>query len=144
MTVFETRSAEALAENHAEAFAAPWSAGEMEALLADGQVFALAAGGPAAGPIEGFILCRAVSGETEILTLAVRPSARRRGLGRALLQAAMARGGVLFLEVAADNEAALALYDAAGFIPVGRRLAYYARPGADRVDALILRCELNS
>ena len=49
----------------------------------------------------------------------------------------------MFLEVAEDNRAARALYAAAGFASVGRRPAYYARPGAaDAVAALILRRDL--
>ena len=85
----------------------------------------------------GFILVRAAGGEAEILTLAVEPSARRRGLGRALLDQALAAtaGSPLFLEVAADNAVARALYGAAGFTECGRRTGYY---GAGR-DALVLR-----
>jgi ribosomal-protein-alanine N-acetyltransferase len=100
-------------------------------------------------PPRGFILGRALAGEAEILTLAVAPTHRRRGLGRALLEAAMGVCGTLgaetmFLEVAADNAAAIALYEAAGFAPAGRRKAYYARPGRAAVDALVLRRELNT
>ena len=88
----------------------------------------------------GLALGRVVGGE--ILTVAVAAAARRRGLGRRLLAAlatALSDGGAakLFLEVAADNQAALALYEIAGFRPVGRRLNYY--PAADgAIDALIL------
>jgi [ribosomal protein S18]-alanine N-acetyltransferase len=88
----------------------------------------------------GMILGRAAAGEAEILTLAVLPAARRQGLGRALLAAALAEAGArgageMFLEVAAGNAAARALYAAAGFTPVGRRPAYYP----DGQDALVLR-----
>jgi ribosomal-protein-alanine N-acetyltransferase len=50
---------------------------------------------------------------------------------------------VLFLEVADDNPAALALYEGSGFEQAGRRRAYYARPDARRADALVLRRPLN-
>ena len=46
--------------------------------------------------------------------------------------------------MAADNAAAIALYRSAGFEPVGRRAAYYARPDGPAVDALVLRRTLNS
>lgn len=90
-------------------------------------------------PGRGFVLARAVAGEAEILTLAVAPEARRQGAGAALLRAAMAEAWArqaeqLFLEVSARNEAARALYAAAGFEAVGRRRHYYT----DGADALVL------
>ncbi len=91
----------------------------------------------------GAVLARVAADEAEVLTLAVLPAARRRGLGGALLAAAAreaARRGArtLFLEVAEGNAAARALYAAAGFAPVGRRPRYY--PGG--ADALVLRLDL--
>ncbi len=44
----------------------------------------------------------------------------------------------LFLEVAADNDAAIALYEGLGFKIVGARKAYYQRAGGVNVDAVIL------
>lgn len=135
-----------LAALHAEAFAAPWSARAFADLLGQAGVFALA-------EADGFILIRVVADEAEILTLAVRPAARRQGvgarlLGRAAVEAAR-RGAVqLFLEVAEDNVAARALYAAAGFGEVGRRRGYYAAAGDEngdqrRIDALLLRIDLS-
>ena len=59
---------------------------------------------------DGFVVVRAAADEAEILTLAVRPGARGKGLGRALLQAAIDKARALgaatvFLEVGADNPA---------------------------------------
>lgn len=89
----------------------------------------------------GFVLARHVADEAEILTIGIVPGHRRRGGGALLLGHATANlpAGVdtLFLEVAADNPAAAALYAAAGFRPVGRRPGYYRRP-AGVVDALLL------
>jgi ribosomal-protein-alanine N-acetyltransferase len=48
----------------------------------------------------------------------------------------------LFLEVGADNPAALALYERIGFRPVGRRVAYYSRGGRVAVDAIVMRLAL--
>lgn len=89
---------------------------------------------------EGFALGRAHAPEAEILTLAVLPRARRKGIGRALLGGLVAetslRGAAeIFLEVAEGNGAARALYAAAGAQEVGRRPRYYA----DGADALVLR-----
>jgi len=127
----------ALSQLHAEAFAEPWDEASLSDLARSSGAFVLAHD-------DGFILVRALAGEAEILTLAVRPAGRRRGLGRALVQAAAAGARAagaetLFLEVAADNAAALALYQGCGFEPVGRRSAYYRRKHERAVDALVLR-----
>ncbi|MGA0603334.1 GNAT family N-acetyltransferase [Caulobacter sp. KR2-114] len=139
----------AMAATHALAFDAPWRAGEIADLLAAPGAFALAIGdGDDAGDdLAGFILCRAIAGEAEVLTLAVAPAMRRQGLARALLEAAIltaAAGGAeaMFLEVAEDNAAAIGLYAGAGFARVGLRRGYYDGP-AGRRDALVLRRDLN-
>lgn len=135
---------EHMAELHAEAFDLPWSADDFQGLFATpGMIVA------AAGDLDGFILLRVVADEAEILTLAVRPSARRRGLGLALVTAAQAvaaeRGAdALWLEVAADNDAALALYDRAAFDEAGRRRGYYRRADGSRMDAVLMRRTLNT
>lgn len=94
----------------------------------------------------GFILMRVAADEAEVITIAVDPTARRRGLGRRLLAAGLATAfasaaAAVFLEVATDNAAALALYAASGFIEVGRRKRYYHRGTAPAVDALVLKRE---
>ena len=135
--------AETLAAIHAAAFEDPWDADVMESFLRASGAFALLAGSPAAG----FVLGRRIAGEAEILTLAVDPPHRRRGVGAALLAGAVdfareACAQAMFLEVACDNAAALAMYAAAAFSEVGRRRAYYSRPNGP-VDALVLRRDLN-
>jgi ribosomal-protein-alanine N-acetyltransferase len=131
----------ALAKAHASAFDAPWPPEAFSALMGTPGVFALTA--VDRGPV-GVILMRAIAGEAEVLTLAVEPSHRRRGVARALLEAGLAQAitagaEACFLEVAADNVAALALYRAAGFDEAGHRGGYYRRPGGQAVDALVLR-----
>ncbi|WP_332657930.1 GNAT family N-acetyltransferase [Brevundimonas sp.] len=132
--------ADRLAALHAEAFDAPWDAAAFGSLL--GQ-----AGVHLAETPDGFILMRTAADEAEILTLAVRPGARRRGLGAELVARgaaeAAARGATrLFLEVADDNDAARALYAGAGFEEAGRRPRYYARADGSRRDALLLALNL--
>ena len=134
-----------LADLHDRAFPRPWSAEEFEVLLKGPGAFAVLG---AADEPKGFILCRAVAGEAEILTVAVDPAARRRGWGAALVEmaAGIARetGAVeMFLEVAADNIAALKLYEAAGFERVGLRKGYYPHPDGAK-DAVVMRRTLNS
>ncbi len=91
----------------------------------------------------GMILARVIAGESEILTLAVDPSARRLGIGRGLLCRAMdwARehgAEAMFLEVSVANAAAIGLYQAAGFARAGLRRRYYA----DGTDAWVMRVSL--
>ncbi|PWR20884.1 ribosomal protein S18-alanine N-acetyltransferase [Zavarzinia compransoris] len=95
----------------------------------------------------GFILLRGAADETEVITIAVDPAARGRGLGRALLGAGLdraARAGAAraFLEVAVDNDAALALYRRAGFAEAGRRRGYYRRADGGFADALVMARDL--
>ena len=134
---------EDLAVLHARCFTIPrpWSAAEFAGFLTDPLAFLLVEGDA------GFLLGRAVAGEAELLTLAVAPEARRRGLGqrlvgRFLYQARLRGAASAFLEVAADNAPARALYERAGFAAAGRRRGYYAGPDAAVVDALVLRREL--
>jgi ribosomal-protein-alanine N-acetyltransferase len=125
----------ALAALHAACFPDPWNAAAISALL-------VAPGSFAYAHEEGFVLARAAGGEAEILTLAVAPAARGQGLGRRLLQAAIARARELgaermFLEVGTENPTALALYARLGFTKVGTRKGYYSGG-----DALVLRLPL--
>lgn len=81
---------------------------------------------------------------SDVMTLAVAPAARGRGLGRVLVdelaRRAVTRGAAhLVLEVRADNAAAFALYTRAGFAEIHRRRRYY--PGG--VDAIVLRKSLS-
>jgi ribosomal-protein-alanine N-acetyltransferase len=138
--------AEALARVHALAFAAPWSAPDIAAMARGHGAFALAA--RRLGDVAGFILCRTIVDEAEVLTLATAPAHRRQGLARRLLEAAALAAGHrgaarLFLEVAADNAAAIALYQDAGFGRAGVRAGYYSTP-AGAVDALVMQRDLNS
>jgi len=136
------KDCEALARLHALSFETSWDAIFLANLLSQEGVFALGRADA------GFIVLRIVADEAEILTLATEPGLRRRGLGRQLVEAAalMAqRAGIgrLFLEVAQDNEAALALYRRCGFLKVGHRRGYYRRPTGLEVDAEVLALEFN-
>jgi len=80
--------------------------------------------------IVGFVGIWLMVGEAHIVTLAVRESQRRRGLGELLLIAAVEvalehEQEVVTLEVRRSNEAALALYDKYGFSRAGIRRRYY-------------------
>ncbi|HEY2008947.1 MAG TPA: GNAT family N-acetyltransferase [Rhizomicrobium sp.] len=124
-----------LAALHALCFERAWDAATLSQMLAGPGAFVFV-------HEDGFVLARAAADEAEILTLAVRPEARGKGLGRALLQAAIGKArelgaATMFLEVGADNPHALALYAGLGFAKVGMRKAYY-----EGRDALVLRLPL--
>lgn len=133
-----------LAAIHAASFTTPrpWSAAELAGLLAGRGVYLLREEG-------GFVMGRVVLDEVELLTIAVDPSARRRGLGARLLARfeveARARGAALgYLEVAADNEAAQALYMRGGWVLAGRRRDYYHRPDGPPLDAVLMSRDLTA
>ncbi len=137
--------AAALAAVHASAFEASWDAASIAALLGAPTVLGLVVESDAS--ISALVLCRLAADEAEILTLATHPGDRRRGMALGLLetaaQTARQRGArAIFLEVGADNLAARALYEKAGFRAVGSRGGYYERLGG-ALDAMVMRRDLN-
>lgn len=139
----DARASATLAALHARAFEKPWDGAEFAKLLENPATFALIF--TAVDPV-GFILGWAVAGEAEILTVAVAPEARRRGVGGELVTAAAAaavvRGALsVHLEVAEDNAAARALYAKLGYQEAGRRRGYYAG-ACGPVDAIVMRRDL--
>ncbi len=137
-----TADASLMAGLHAVSFAEAWSAEAFRDLMVLPGNFAFIA--KISRAPAGFVLARTAADEAEILTLAVAPAYRGRGLGRALMRAAAARAAeagasALFLEVDVENIPARRLYEALGFAEVGRRGAYYARKGVLAADALTLK-----
>lgn len=130
---------------HSRAFAPDmrgWRAAEFEQLLNDPKTIWT-------GDHRAFVLARMVLDEVEILTVVCDPAHQRRGLASVFLSELMimvqARGAQrMFLEVASDNEPALALYAKVGFDRVGVRTAYYRRAGGDPMDAILLEKNLTS
>ena len=129
----------------AQIHAAPWSHGNFRDALAAGYSAQV---GEREGRIVVFGVMMRAPGEAQILNLSVVPDARRQGLGRALLvrfvdDARRAGAEQIFLEVRITNRPAIALYESAGFKPVGRRANYYpAARGAPPEDALVMRRRL--
>jgi [ribosomal protein S18]-alanine N-acetyltransferase len=115
---------------HAGCFESAWNEAAMaEILTMPGSFGALALVGDQ--PV-GLVIVLAVATEAEILTLAVLPKFRRRGMASRLLAWAINRlsgsgSQRLLLEVAEDNVAARALYGKLGFAQVGHRPSYYRR-----------------
>ena len=135
-----TRDLSGLADLHARAFAFAWNEPAMKGLFDGLGVFALVA---EEEDLDGFILVRVVADETEILSIAVSPDRRQRGLASRLLEQACHRAtgqgaARIFLEVAAANLPARKLYEKYGFREVGQRKGYYE----DGDDALVLSAVL--
>lgn len=133
----------ALAALDAACFGNPWSRDVYAEELA--RPFARVCVLAIAGRVTALSCAWIVADEAHLLRIATDAAARRRGLGRTLLEAVLddaARSGChgVLLEVAAGNEPALGLYHALGFRPIGRRKGYYAHPPD---DAVVMRCALD-
>lgn len=123
-----------------------WSAADMVEILSLEHCYGYCARKSAKKPGEysGFIVVRVIGEEAQILSLGVLPARRRTGTGRALVGAAMAdpradQASKWFLEVRAENKAAIGLYESLGFAVVGKRPDYYRDARSVRSDALTMR-----
>ena len=95
----------------------------------------------------GLAVCRVAADEAELLTIAIRPAHRRKGLARRLLATVIdhvrnAGARTLFLEVGVDNPAARSLYESQGFRAVGERRGYYQRGQGPAADGVVMRLTL--
>jgi [ribosomal protein S18]-alanine N-acetyltransferase len=94
--------------------------------------------GPRGMVLLGFVIFWVVHDELHLLNVATAPEHRRRGVARAVLQAALDGGrqkrcALATLEVRRSNSAALELYRSFGFRPVGIRPNYYVDEGEDAI-----------
>jgi ribosomal-protein-alanine N-acetyltransferase len=136
-----------LSRLHAALFDAPWTASSFRELLADPGSIAFVARVGQQLETAGFIVGRVAADEAEILTLGVCAPWQRRGIGRKLVEAfcraaKKAEAQQAYLEVAAGNDAAIALYRQLGFQEIGRRKGYYHSAGAGSEDAINLALAL--
>ncbi len=94
----------------------------------------------------GFLMTRGAAGEEELLLIAVHPQARRKGIGRTLLQRlfeeARGRGTTRLCLEMRDGNPAQILYAEFGFEPVGRRRDYYRGARNGPVDAITYACSI--
>jgi ribosomal-protein-alanine N-acetyltransferase len=114
-------------------FTDPWPESAFVPLLADEALVA-----ESDGEVDAYVFARALGSEAEILNLAVRPEHQRRGIGRRLLGALLARlrehgASRVFLEVRRSNTGARGFYERFGFRSVGVRRGYYSRPVEDAI-----------
>ncbi|WMT87078.1 ribosomal protein S18-alanine N-acetyltransferase [Pelagibacterium sp. 26DY04] len=143
----EVRDAPALARLHAGGFYRGWPTTDFEAYLADPATTPAYVAVDAKRTVFGFAILRLAEDESELLTIAVDPKKRGKGLGRALLSAAFADLAMspvrtIFLEVDETNASAIALYRRFGFAEIGKRKGYYPKPDGSAATALVMRAPI--
>ena len=92
--------------------------------------------------IAGYLVAWHVADELHVMNVATRADRRRRGVGRALVDSAVAyararRVRHALLEVRRSNRPAIALYRSVGFFAMGVRTRYYA-DDEDAVEMVLL------
>jgi [ribosomal protein S18]-alanine N-acetyltransferase len=142
-----TGDAGALARLHAQGFYRGWPRSDFETYLLDPKTTPAYVARDTRRAVHGFMMLRLLDDEAELLTIAVDPARRGRGLGRALLAAGFADLMMtpvrrMFLEVDENNAAAIALYKRFGFETISTRKAYYPRPDGSSATALVMRADL--
>jgi len=97
--------------------------------------------GGGAGELEGYVITREIGDVVDLQRIGVHPARQRSGLASELLDTALAETSArrVLLEVAEDNEAALAFYAQCGVEEIDRRPRYY-RSGA---AAIVLQLEMH-
>jgi ribosomal-protein-alanine N-acetyltransferase len=99
------------------------------------------------GDLLGYFLLMAIVDEAHLLNVAVSAERQGQGLGRVLLNQAVAcaRGlgmASVLLEVRPSNTRALEIYERYGFKQIGRRKGYYPAANQQREDAIVMRFEV--
>jgi len=122
----------------------PWSRGNFSDSLAAGYHCWIV---ECAGEVAGYAVVMVAADEAHLLNLSVAARWQRRGIGREALRFALklARecgAEKILLEVRPSNDAAIALYESAGFAEIARRRGYY--PAGDaREDAVVMHLALD-
>lgn len=142
----ETADAETCAHLHAQGFYRGWPREDFAAYIAgrDTPVYVAC---DAKRKIAGFAMIRIAADEAELITIAVDPRWRKKGVGVALLRAVfsdllMSPATKLFLEVAEDNVAATRLYRKLGFEKISERTGYYPRDNGLPATAIVMSRDL--
>lgn len=125
-----------------EAFQKAWTVQQLKNELA--HPFNTAVVAETDARILGYFFSSDVAGELSLNRIAVAEDCRKGGIGKRLVARFLADGQrdgaeEAFLEVNERNAAAKALYQAFGFVVVGKRHQYYAE---EMADALIMHCRL--
>jgi ribosomal-protein-alanine N-acetyltransferase len=145
---FERMQADDVAEVLAieiDVYPYPWSRGNfLDSLCSGYEAWVVR---DATGVMCGYFLLMLAVDDAHLLNIAVRRDRHSQGVGRLLMDraVALARGKdmtAVLLEVRPSNGRALAVYQRYGFVPVGRRKAYYPAVDNLREDAVVMRLSL--
>jgi len=123
-------------------FRSPWPRSAFELAIAAPDLLSVVA---CADDVLGYLIGCPDANDLLIANVAVRPRARRNGVGRRLVDQAICRARELHLvscklDVRMSNEDAQRLYDRMGFEPHSVRRGYYQHPAE---DALHMRLALD-
>lgn len=136
------RDLDEVADIERRAYSHPWTRGNFENSVKTGHIGLTLRDGNAV--LVAYAVLMPVVDEMHLLNITVEPRCQRQGHGRLMLALVLAtarqhRLPSVLLEVRPSNAGALALYQAAGFLQIGRRKAYYPADHGRREDALVLR-----
>ena len=93
----------------------------------------------ASGDVVGYGGVKVGGDQADVMTIGVRPHARGRGYGGAILDTLLdwsreAGAREIFLDVRPSNEGAIGLYESRGFVEIGRRPRYFRNPVEEAVE----------
>lgn len=121
-----------VAEIEAACFSKPWNELSIAAELQNefSKFFVAVENGKGVG----YVGLYALTGEADIVRVAVLPEYRQRGIARAVLSKSLeCVEGDVFLDVRESNTAAINLYKSLGFYDTGVRKDYYSNPTENAV-----------
>ena len=138
-----------LARAHAACFAPPSNGSANGGMLYLPGIFGMIGTDKGSGGLGGVAICGVVVEEAELLSIGILPERRCLDWGRALSSVVLAEtratgANTIVLAVAEGNEAAQSLYNALGFVRVGRREIYYGSGARNRIAADIMRFGLHT
>lgn len=125
-----------------EVYPYPWTHGNfLDSLYSDYDIWVAR---DAAGAMAGYLLLMVMVDEAHLLNIAVRRELQGQGVGRLLLDHAVAltrEKGLhsILLEVRPTNDRAVVVYERYGFAGIGVRKGYYPAADNRREDAIVMR-----
>lgn len=123
----------------------PWTRGNfLDSLYSDYEIWTVR---DASALLAGYYLLMLSVDEAHLLNIAVRRDMQGKGIGRLLLDhaVALARGRdmkSILLEVRPSNDHAVMVYERYGFAGIGIRKGYYPVTAGDRENASVMRLTL--
>jgi len=143
IVVLKAADAQRMAHLHAAAFPSDeaWTAESFEDLFTLGSTLAFGIEGEVS--LSALVMFQKATPQAEILTFATAPTAQRKGYATTLLSGSLRilnQHGVyeILLDVAEDNQPAVAFYKQNGFRENGRRKGYYRRSDGPYIDAILM------